>query len=66
MKDAFVNALHLGLRTSGTVILVAAFVVWRFLPARAVDPLAIDAADELGSRQHHDGDAFVAGAVAGD
>ncbi len=66
VKDAFVSALHLGLRTSGTVILVAAFVVWRFLPARAVDPLAIDASDGLGGRQHHDGDAFVAGAVAGD
>jgi EmrB/QacA subfamily drug resistance transporter len=66
VKDAFVNALHLGLRTSGTVILVAAFVVWRFLPARAADAVAIDASDGLGRRQHHDGDAFVAGAVAGD
>ena len=66
VKDAFVSALHLGLRTSGTVILVAAFVVWRFLPARAADQLAIDASDGLGGRQHHDGDAFVAGAVAGD
>jgi hypothetical protein len=66
VKDAFVSALHLGLRTSGTVILVAAFVVWRFLPARAVDPLAIEASDGLDGRQHHDGDAYVAGAVAGD
>ena len=30
------------------------------------DPLALDASDGLGGRQHHDGDAFVAGAVAGD
>jgi len=34
-KDAFVDALSNGLRLSALVILGAAFVAWRFLPARA-------------------------------
>jgi EmrB/QacA subfamily drug resistance transporter len=39
-KDAFVDALSNGLRLSALVVLGAAFVAWRFLPARARDPLA--------------------------
>ena len=40
VKDGFVDALSNGLRLSSVVILGAAFVAWRFLPARARDPLA--------------------------
>ena len=40
VKDAFVGSLSIGLRLSATVILVAAFVVWRFLPARSRDAAA--------------------------
>ena len=47
------------------VILVAAFVAWRFLPARAHDPL-VDRRRDDGRRQHHDGDAVVAARSAGD
>jgi MFS family permease len=43
VKDAFVDALGNGLRLSAVIILGAAFVAWRFLPARARDPLAVDA-----------------------
>jgi hypothetical protein len=48
VKDSFVDALSNGLRLSCAVILCAAFVAWRFLPARAHDPLAdhADHADE--------------------
>ena len=46
VKDSFVDALSTGLRLSTVVILVAAFVAWRFLPARAHDPLADDARDD--------------------
>jgi hypothetical protein len=46
VKDSFVDALSVGLRLSTIVILVAAFVAWRFLPARAHDPLADDAHDD--------------------
>ncbi len=46
VKDSFVDALSVGLRLSTIVILVAAFVAWRFLPARAHDPLADDARDD--------------------
>ena len=42
MKDGFVDALSNGLRLSAVIILGAAFVAWRFLPARAHDPLALD------------------------
>ncbi|MET0146117.1 MAG: DHA2 family efflux MFS transporter permease subunit [Ilumatobacteraceae bacterium] len=45
VKESFVDALSNGLRLSASVILVAAFVAWRFLPARAKDPLATDIAD---------------------
>jgi predicted MFS family arabinose efflux permease len=44
VKDGFVDALSSGLRLSSLIILGAAFVAWRFLPARARDPLAVDAA----------------------
>ena len=44
VKDGFVDALSNGLRLSSLIILGAAFVAWRFLPARARDPLAVDAA----------------------
>jgi EmrB/QacA subfamily drug resistance transporter len=40
-KDAFVDALGNGLRLSAVVILGAAFVAWRFLPARARDTRAV-------------------------
>ena len=43
VKDGFVDALSNGLRLSAVIILGAAFVAWRFLPARAHDPLALDA-----------------------
>ena len=46
VKDSFVDALSTGLRLSTIVILFAAFVAWRFLPARAHDPLADDARDD--------------------
>ena len=46
VKDGFVDALSNGLRLSSVIILGAAFVAWRFLPARARDPLAVDVADE--------------------
>jgi hypothetical protein len=42
VKDAFVDALDNGLRLSAVTILGAAFVAWRFLPARAKDPLAVE------------------------
>jgi hypothetical protein len=42
-KVAFVDALGNGLRLSSVIILGAAFVAWRFLPARARDPLAAEA-----------------------
>jgi hypothetical protein len=60
VKDSFVDALSMGLRLSTIVVLVAAFVTWHYLPARAadhVDHLDPDAADE--ARLH-------AVAVAGD
>ncbi len=44
VKDGFVDALSSGLRLSSVIILGAAFVAWRFLPARARDPLAVDVA----------------------
>ncbi|MET0458634.1 MAG: MFS transporter, partial [Ilumatobacteraceae bacterium] len=40
VKDSFVDALSNGLRLACAVILCAAFVAWKFLPARAHDPLA--------------------------
>jgi MFS family permease len=43
VKDGFVDALSSGLRLAALVILGAAIVAWRFLPARARDPLAVDA-----------------------
>ena len=42
VKDGFVTALSSGLRLGAVVVFGAAFVAWRFLPARAKDPLAID------------------------
>ena len=47
VKDGFVDALSSGLRLSAAVIVVAAIVAWRFLPARARDPLAIDAPETV-------------------
>ena len=46
VKDGFVDALGSGLRISALVVLLAAFVAWRFLPARARDPLAVEAQDD--------------------
>jgi EmrB/QacA subfamily drug resistance transporter len=65
VKDAFVGSLSYGLRTSATVILVAAFVVWRFLPARAADPLALDAPEGDGATRPCGADAIAAGAAGG-
>jgi MFS family permease len=48
VKDGFVDALSNGLRISALVVLGAAFVAWRFLPARARDPLAVEA-----NESHH-------------
>ena len=45
VKDSFVDALSTGLRLSAVVIIGATFVAWRFLPARAHDPLAADVVD---------------------
>ena len=36
VRDAFVHSLSLGLRFSAVVVLIAAVLAWRFLPARAV------------------------------
>jgi EmrB/QacA subfamily drug resistance transporter len=36
VRDAFVHSLSLGLRFSAVVVLVAAVLAWRFLPARAI------------------------------
>jgi EmrB/QacA subfamily drug resistance transporter len=56
-RDGFVNGLSAGLRLGTAVVLLAVFVAWRFLPARADDPLALDA--------EHDDDAMsIAGATA--
>ena len=49
VKDGFVDALSNGLRISALVVLGAAFVAWRFLPARAHDPLAVEAHDDARS-----------------
>ena len=43
VKDGFVQALSSGLRLGAFVVLGAAFVAWRFLPARAHDPLVTEA-----------------------
>jgi EmrB/QacA subfamily drug resistance transporter len=43
VKDGFVAALSSGLRLGAVVVLGAAFVAWRFLPARAHDPLVTEA-----------------------
>ena len=53
VKDGFVDALSNGLRLSSVIILGAAFVAWRFLPARARDPLAVDVADEAAADAAH-------------
>jgi EmrB/QacA subfamily drug resistance transporter len=48
VEDGFVRAFSSGLRLGAVVVLGAAIVAWRYLPARANDPLAInaDVADE--------------------
>jgi MFS family permease len=47
VKDAFVVSLSSGLRLGALVVLGAAFVAWRFLPARAHDPQAAHASHAL-------------------
>jgi hypothetical protein len=37
VKDGFVSGLSSGLRLASIVVVSAAFVVWRYLPARAPD-----------------------------
>jgi EmrB/QacA subfamily drug resistance transporter len=44
-KDSFVDGLANGLRLGAAVVACAAFVAYRFLPARAHDPLADHTAD---------------------
>lgn len=41
-KDAFVSGLGRGVLVGGVAMLLAAFVAFRYLPARADDPLALD------------------------
>src|SRR6478735_9044774 len=45
-RDGFVSGLSAGLRLGTAVVLLAVFVAWRFLPARAHDALALDAPHE--------------------
>jgi MFS transporter, DHA2 family, multidrug resistance protein len=45
VKDAFVHSLSYGLRLGAVFVVGAAFVAWRFLPARAHDPLADEGAE---------------------
>jgi EmrB/QacA subfamily drug resistance transporter len=45
VEDGFVRAFSSGLRLGAAVVAVAGFVAWRYLPARAHDPLAIDATE---------------------
>ncbi len=59
VKDAFVAGLSTGLRLSAVVVVFAAFVVWRYLPARAADDVPAASPEELT-------DDVVAAAVAGD
>ena len=59
----FVRALTLGLRISAIVILVALFVAWRYLPARAMAHTAVESPDEAASV---DGALAGAAVVAGD
>jgi hypothetical protein len=42
VKNSFVAGMSLGLRVSGVIVVGAAFVAWRFLPARARDVGAVD------------------------
>jgi EmrB/QacA subfamily drug resistance transporter len=56
VKDAFVHSLSYGLRLGAVFVVGAAFVAWRFLPARAHDPLADEGAEA---------DAATAGATDG-
>jgi EmrB/QacA subfamily drug resistance transporter len=42
VREGFVHGLSAGLRLGALVVLGAAVVVYRFLPARAHDPLAVD------------------------
>jgi EmrB/QacA subfamily drug resistance transporter len=44
-RDGFVHGLSMGLRVGSVVVVLAALIAWRFLPARADDPLALDAPD---------------------
>jgi EmrB/QacA subfamily drug resistance transporter len=64
-KDGFVDALSNGLRISALVILGAAFVAWRFLPARARDPQAVGSPEHARVSPVTFGDAAPS-AVAGD
>jgi EmrB/QacA subfamily drug resistance transporter len=57
-RDGFVHGLSAGLRLGAVVVMMAAFVAYRFLPARAHDPLAVAAPVD-------DGDLAFAGAVGG-
>jgi MFS transporter, DHA2 family, multidrug resistance protein len=43
VEDGFVRAFSSGLRLGAVVVLGAALVAWRYLPARAHDPLAVRA-----------------------
>ena len=45
------TALSSGLRLGAVVVLGAAFVAWRFLPARAHDPLVTDSDEDANDGQ---------------
>jgi EmrB/QacA subfamily drug resistance transporter len=62
-RNAFVDAFSAGLRFATVVLLVGAFIVWKFLPARA--PSAGEVITEEVVRQPND-PLPVAGVVAGD
>jgi hypothetical protein len=64
-KDGFVDALSNGLRISALVILGAAFVAWRFLPACAHDALASSVDAEVPTAATARGDVLPS-PVAGD
>ena len=46
-KDAFVHSMSIGLRLGSLFVLGAAFVAWRFLPARGHDHLVPEVGEEL-------------------
>ena len=60
-RDSFVRGLADGLRVGAGVVAVAAVIAFRFLPARAKDPLVDHAGDAAGASTDHGGLSPVAG-----